>query len=196
MLDLTVNVISANRGAIFLFHLALVVVYYLDMAKDIFITVQIKNMMLGEGYWWLEELSFPANAFMGMIASIVLGELANVLALISSKEFAEFNLFKKVASVLLIPLLPTYLQFRECTEKIRMRTLIAEARSKNHDVLPARSRAAGLLSLRSLLRVNENCTEHLVQGVLLMLIILLHKTSSPNAIKMEEVLSSWTRTRH
>ena len=173
-----------------------VVLYYTDVAKDVYLAALIYTQVITQpgGFIFTGEASFPTAVFFAVVVSVSATEICNLLTLVSHPEFRTWAKTKRVLTATLWFLLPAYLIFDEFLHEMwlifevgKMREV--ERREKGSSLTWQNFVAAKLATtknnihrIRALLfelRANDNSFEHFVQFTVLSAIVLFSRTSSP-----------------
>ena len=147
------------------FYMSIVLTYYLDIFKDILLSHRLYTFLPDE---------LPAILFSLTVTSIVLGELANIVAVLHFKAWSRSQRLFASLFIYMVPAMISYRMYRIERKIDHLAGRIMEKR----ELLKLFSSLENLTALRSQLRANENTLEHLPQLITLLLLILIKKTKT------------------
>jgi hypothetical protein len=104
-----------TAATLFLMCIVKIVLHYSDVVKDIILLSLIYKHMLGNSARiFLEDISkFPVQVFLLILTSIVTTELCSIHTLIITTTFQGQVKYKKVLSIMIIPLIPAIVLYQE-----------------------------------------------------------------------------------
>jgi hypothetical protein len=141
---------------------------------------------------FLDDITkFPAVVIIIVLSSIASTELFSIMTLIGSYTFKCYGKFKKIISLLLFPLIPAIVlqqQFQLELEQLHIiQILKCNRNNKNLHYINNKREIKALLLLRSNLKANENVFEQFPQLIILLLILILRISATPNVVQMDKI---------
>ena len=145
--------------------------YYLDYVKDAFLVSEMAIFIRGERVDILLTLLFSVSA-----SSLLLPILPNVLTVM---KFKRWNMVKKLFAGIFIIFVPAVIKYRVYRLRLKYQSEVQEDGGPRLDkLLELSADIEALVGLLAELRANENCTEHLIQLVIPMLLIFIRNSST------------------
>ena len=152
-------------------YLAFVLVYYLDILKDILLARRLH-------IFWGDDL--PLLLFVCTVSSIILGEVANIFVLLNSKVLAKHH---KITGVMLIPFAPAFITYRIYKLEVKLEKQIRAGERQEKQIGTWLS-LQELRKIQSVMRANENVLEHLPQLVILLLLIFIKSSKDTTTVPL------------
>ena len=142
-----------------------VTVYYLDLFKD--------ALLISRLQYFLPSL-LPLVLYSVTLASVVLGELANIVTVLNFKGWTRTQTIFGAIFITFVPALLLYMIYKA---EMGLKRKAREGAAKEQ-LSRTRTKLKDLQSLRADLRANENAVEHFAQLVVLALLILIKKSDT------------------
>ena len=198
-----IHSVYIKRSRVTIHSFVKVVLYYTDLYKDIYLALLFYQQMIiqPEGFIFSGDASFPTAIFFGIVASIIMTEVCNLVTLVFHPRFVEWSRTKKILTSLFWPMMPAFLMFNEFWEEMKLINFVQELHKKigkTKDWMKWKNFSEATLSktmnqiykieaLLFELRANDNSFEHFVQLTVLLIIIFFSRTRSATMADFNKV---------
>ena len=169
-----VNSTQFMRAFFTLIMVAAIFCYYLDWIKDTLLIFEISKFIGGEKVGVQVRLLFST-----CVLSVILPLLINIMSVLRFNRWS--NQQKLMASIFII-FVPTVIKYRVYRLRLQYQSELQAGRGQRFPILlklKCQINELGDLSIE--LRSNENITEHLIQVIVNLLLILISKSNTTTA---------------